>query len=68
MHLTDRIEKLRAINEDMRRANEELIHELASKVTDTMISEWKIRTFYPLKNGKKVAFWRPRPTTIRVET
>ncbi len=39
----------------MRRANEELIHELASKVTDTMISEWKIRTFYPLKNGKKVA-------------
>ncbi|NPA60761.1 MAG: M23 family metallopeptidase [Epsilonproteobacteria bacterium] len=53
--ITDRIEKLRAINEDMRRANEELIHELASKVTDTMISEWKIRTFYPLKNGKKVA-------------
>jgi len=53
--ITDKIEKLRAINEDMRRANEELIHEIASKVSDTMIDDWKIRAFYPLKNAKKVA-------------
>jgi len=53
--ITDKIAKLKAINEDMRRANEELIHELASKISDTMIDEWHIRPFYPLRNGKKVA-------------
>jgi len=53
--ITDRIEKLKSINEDMRRANEELIHELASKVSDTIIDEWHMNPFYPLKNAKKVA-------------
>jgi hypothetical protein len=53
--ITDRIEKLKAINEDMRKANEDLIHEIASKVPTTMIDEWHIKPFYPLKNAKKVA-------------
>ncbi len=46
---------MKAINEDMRQANEKLIHELASKVPDTIVDEWHIKPFYPLKNGKKVA-------------
>jgi murein DD-endopeptidase MepM/ murein hydrolase activator NlpD len=53
--IEDRILKLKAINEDMRQANEKLIHELASKVPDTIVDEWHIKPFYPLKNGKKVA-------------
>jgi hypothetical protein len=53
--IEDGIEKLKAINEDMRRANEKLIHELASKIPDKMIDEWHIKPFYPLRNGKKVA-------------
>ena len=53
--IKDRIEKLKAINEDMRKANEDLIHKLASNVSNEMIDSWHIRPFYPLKNGKKVA-------------
>jgi murein DD-endopeptidase MepM/ murein hydrolase activator NlpD len=53
--ITDKIQKLKAINEDMREANEKLIHELASKVSNKMIDEWHIKPFYPLRNGKKVA-------------
>ncbi len=53
--IKDRIEKLKAINEDMRKANEDLIHKLASKVSNEMINSWHIKPFYPLKNGKKVA-------------
>jgi len=53
--IKDRIEKLKAINEDMRKANEDLIHKLASKVSNEMINSWHIKPFYPLKNAKKVA-------------
>jgi len=53
--IKDRIEKLKAINEDMRKSNEELIHKLASNISDKMVDSWHILPFYPLKNGKKVA-------------
>jgi murein DD-endopeptidase MepM/ murein hydrolase activator NlpD len=51
----DKLERLRAINETMRIDNEDLIHKYASKVSDEMIESWKIRPFYPLRNGQKVA-------------
>jgi murein DD-endopeptidase MepM/ murein hydrolase activator NlpD len=53
--IDDRLEKLKAINETMRLKNEALIHKLSSNVSDEMIDQWKIKHFYPLKNGKKVA-------------
>jgi murein DD-endopeptidase MepM/ murein hydrolase activator NlpD len=53
--IKDRIQKLKAINEDMRQANEKLIHELSSKVSDEIVDSWKIKPFYPLKNAAKVA-------------
>ena len=53
--IEDRIAKLKAINENMRQANEKLIHTLASKIPEKMVDEWHIKPFYPLKNGKKVA-------------
>ncbi len=53
--IEDRIEKLKAINEDMRKANEKVIHDLASKVPKGIVDEWHIKPFYPLRNGKKVA-------------
>ncbi len=51
----NRMEKLRTINETMRLKNEDLIHELGSKVSNEMIDSWKIDRFYPLENGAKVA-------------
>ncbi|SFV53726.1 Peptidase, M23/M37 family [hydrothermal vent metagenome] len=53
--IDDKIEKLKAINENMRLKNEEKIHTLSSKVSDKMLKSWKVRKFYPLQNGKKVA-------------
>jgi murein DD-endopeptidase MepM/ murein hydrolase activator NlpD len=53
--INDRVQKLKAINEDMRNANEELIHGLASKVSPDHVDEWVIQPFYPLKNAAKVA-------------
>jgi len=53
--IKDRVEKLKAINEDMRKANEDLIHKLSSQISDEMINSWKIKPFYPLKNAAKVA-------------
>jgi murein DD-endopeptidase MepM/ murein hydrolase activator NlpD len=50
-----RLEKLRAINETMRLKNEELIHKYASKTSAEMLGKWKVKRFYPLKNGAKVA-------------
>ncbi len=49
-----RIQQFKVINEDVRRANEKLIHELTSKVPDTMIDSFKITPFYPLKNGQNL--------------
>ncbi len=53
--IDDRIERFKAVNETMRLKNEELIHSLSSKVSSEILDEWKIKKFYPLKNGQKVA-------------
>lgn len=53
--ITDKLEKLKAINETMRLKNEELIHALSKNVSDEMLDSWTMKRFYPLKNGAKVA-------------
>ncbi len=53
--IDDKLGKLKAINETMRLKNEELIHALSKKVSDEILDSWKIKKFYPLKNGAKVA-------------
>ncbi|SFZ98374.1 Peptidase, M23/M37 family [hydrothermal vent metagenome] len=53
--ITDKLEKLKAINETMRLKNEALIHKLGSNVSDEILNKWKINRFYPLRNGQKVA-------------
>jgi len=53
--ITDKIKKLRAINETMRLKNEALIHSLGKKVSDKLIDQWKVQKFHPLKNGARVA-------------
>jgi len=52
--ITDKIEKFRAVNELMRKKNEDLIHQLSKKVTPFKNS-WYIRPFKPLKGAKLVA-------------
>ncbi len=49
------IEQFKIINEDVRAKNEDLIHELTSKVPDEMISDFKLKKMYPLKNAQVVA-------------
>ncbi|MCD6433040.1 MAG: M23 family metallopeptidase, partial [Sulfurimonas sp.] len=51
----DSIEQFKLINEDVRAKNEELIHRITSKVSDEMISDFKINKMYPLKNAQVVA-------------
>ncbi len=51
----DPLEQFKIINEDIRAKNENLIHEITSKVSDEMISDFKINKMYPLKNGQVVA-------------
>jgi len=53
--ITDRLKKLKAINETMRLSNEANIHKLSKNVSDEMLDSWKMKKFYPLKNGQKVA-------------
>ena len=53
--IDDKLEKLKAINETMRLKNEDLIHDLSKNVSDEILDSWKIKKFYPLKNGAKVA-------------
>jgi murein DD-endopeptidase MepM/ murein hydrolase activator NlpD len=54
-NIDDRLEKLKAINETMRLKNEALIHTLSEGVSSDMLQNWKIKKFYPLRNGQKVA-------------
>ena len=54
-HIDDRLEKLKAINETMRLKNEELIHSLSKDISSEVLDSWKVKKFYPLKNGQKVA-------------
>ena len=51
----DSIEQFKLINEDVRAKNEELIHNITSKISDEMISDFRIEKMYPLKNAKVVA-------------
>ena len=53
--IDNRLEKLKAINETMRLKNEDLIHALGAQVSKVMIDSWKMKKFYPLRNGAKVA-------------
>ena len=51
----DKLERLKAINENMRIENEILIKKYTSKISNDILYDWKIKRFYPLKHGKKVA-------------
>ncbi len=51
----DLIERFRFVNETLREKNEELIHEITSKVGDEQIDSFEQVPFYPLRNGKVVA-------------
>ena len=49
------LERFKLINETVRAKNEKLIHDITSVVPDETISDFKMRTLYPLKNGQVVA-------------
>ncbi len=51
----DKLGRFKFVNETLRQMNEKLIHTLASKVPEQMISDFDIKPFYPLKNAAKVA-------------
>ena len=53
--ISDKLERLKAVNETMRLKNEEKIHSLGKSVSNQLLFEWKVNKFYPLKNAKKVA-------------
>ncbi|MBN2825533.1 MAG: M23 family metallopeptidase [Campylobacterales bacterium] len=53
--IADRLGKLKAINENMRIANEDLIHKLSSNLSQEPLIEWKINKFHPLKKAAVVA-------------
>jgi len=53
--VTDSIEQFKIINEDVRAKNEKLIHDITSKVSTDMISNFKMKKMYPLKNAAIVA-------------
>ena len=51
----DSIEQFKIINEDVRAKNEQLIHELTSKINTKKIESFNINKMYPLKNAQVVA-------------
>jgi murein DD-endopeptidase MepM/ murein hydrolase activator NlpD len=51
----DKLEQFKIINEDVRAKNEALIHKLTSVVPQDMVSDFKIKKMYPLKNAQVVA-------------
>jgi murein DD-endopeptidase MepM/ murein hydrolase activator NlpD len=53
--VSDRLEQFRIINEKVRADNEKIIHDVTSKVSNTMIMDFNPSPFYPLVNGQKVA-------------
>lgn len=53
--IDDRLEQFVTINEKVRDDNEKIIHNITSKVSSEMISDFAPRAFYPLVNGQKVA-------------
>ena len=53
--ITDSIKQFKIINEDIRVKNEDLIHEITSKISDKMVDDFTINKMYPLKNAAVVA-------------
>lgn len=53
--IDDRLEQFKIINETVRDANEKIIHEMTSKVSSQIITDFNPEPFYPLVNGQKVA-------------
>ncbi|WP_249321197.1 M23 family metallopeptidase [Campylobacter mucosalis] len=51
----DRLAKMKFVNETLRDLNDNKIIEMTTKTTKEMMSDFNINTFYPLRNGKKVA-------------
>lgn len=49
------LEQFVIINEDVRAKNEKLIHKITSNISDEMISDFKMKKMYPLKNAQVVA-------------
>jgi murein DD-endopeptidase MepM/ murein hydrolase activator NlpD len=49
------LERFKIINEDVRAKNEQLIHDITSKVYQEKITQFNIKKMYPLKNGQVVA-------------
>ncbi len=51
----DHLEKFKFVNETMRAANEDIILKITSQTPIDSISEFHLKPFYPLRNGKVVA-------------
>lgn len=51
----DRLQQFKIINETVRANNEKVIHEVTSKVSNKMVTDFNLQPFYPLTNGQKVA-------------
>lgn len=51
----DRLQQFSIINEKVRSDNEKIIHDITSKVSQTLIPDFRPAPFYPLVNGQKVA-------------
>jgi murein DD-endopeptidase MepM/ murein hydrolase activator NlpD len=51
----DKIDRFKYVNEGMRGKNEDLISKMTSSVPIEMISTFKLKPFYPLRNGAAVA-------------
>jgi hypothetical protein len=54
-HIDDKLDKFRAVNESMRIKNENLIHALSVNLSEELLDTWKVKKFYPLRNGQRVA-------------
>lgn len=50
-----RLEKFKYVNEELRDSNEAAILKVTSEVPTKMVSDFKLKTFYPLRNGAVVA-------------
>lgn len=51
----DRLEQFKIINEKVRADNEKIIHDITSKVSKNIVTDFNPAPFYPLVNGQKVA-------------
>lgn len=56
----DPLKQFKIINEVVRKANEDVIRSITSKVPNTTISNFNIKKLYPLKNAKAVASFGER--------